>query len=153
MGVIGIIYEARPNVTVDAAVLCFKAGSACIPRRRQGRFQSSMCLTRLMREALAAEGLPENAINLVEDTSRDTATQMDEAERLSRCADRAAAQTGSAWLSRTRPYCDRDRHGQLPAAYIDATADLEMAKNIPVNAKCQRPSVCNAAESPPSTRR
>lgn len=76
MGVIGIIYEARPNVTVDAAVLCFKAGSACILRGGKEAFQSSMCLTRLMREALAAEGLPENAINLVEDTSRDTATQM-----------------------------------------------------------------------------
>ena len=76
MGVIGIIYEARPNVTVDAAVLCFKAGSACILRGGKEAFQSSMCLTRLMRAALAAEGLPENAINLVEDTSRDTATQM-----------------------------------------------------------------------------
>ena len=64
MGVIGIIYEARPNVTVDAAVLCFKAGSACILRGGKEAFQSSMCLTRLMREALAAEGLPENAINL-----------------------------------------------------------------------------------------
>ena len=76
MGVIGIIYEARPNVTVDAAVLCFKAGSACILRGGKEAFRSSMCLTRLMRAALAAEGLPENAINLVEDTSRDTATQM-----------------------------------------------------------------------------
>ena len=76
MGVIGIIYEARPNVTVDAAVLCFKAGSACVLRGGKEAFQSSMCLTRLMRAALAAEGLPENAINLVEDTSRDTATQM-----------------------------------------------------------------------------
>ena len=76
MGVIGIIYEARPNVTVDAAVLCFKAGSACILRGGKEAFRSSMCLTKLMRAALAAEGLPENAINLVEDTSRDTATQM-----------------------------------------------------------------------------
>ena len=76
MGVIGIIYEARPNVTSDAAALCLMAGSAVILRGGKEAFQSSMCLTRLMRAALAAEGLPENAINLVEDTSRDTATQM-----------------------------------------------------------------------------
>lgn len=75
MGVIGIIYEARPNVTVDAAALCFKAGSACILRGGKEAFHSSMCLTRLMRDALAAEGLPQDAINLVEDTSRDTANQ------------------------------------------------------------------------------
>ena len=76
MGVIGIIYEARPNVTVDAAALCFKAGSACILRGGKEAFRSSMCLTKIMREALASCGLPENAINLVEDTSRETATQM-----------------------------------------------------------------------------
>lgn len=76
MGVIGIIYEARPNVTVDAAALCFKAGSACILRGGKEAFHSSMCLTNLMRGALEAEGLPADAINLVEDTSRDSANQM-----------------------------------------------------------------------------
>ena len=94
MGVIGIIYEARPNVTVDAAALCFKAGSSCILRGGKEAFRSSMCLTKIMREALASCGLPENAINLVEDTSRETATQMMKA--ISKFSFRAAAQASSA---------------------------------------------------------
>ena len=76
MGVIGIIYEARPNVTVDAAVLCFKAGSACVLRGGKEAFHSSQCLAELMRDALENAGLPRDAINLVEDTSRETANQM-----------------------------------------------------------------------------
>ena len=147
MGVIGIIYEARPNVTVDAAVLCFKAGSACILRGGKEAFQSSMCLTRLMREALAAEGLPENAINLVEDTSRDTATQM---MKLNGYLDVLIPRGGaglirSVVMNATVPVIETGT-GNCHV-YVDATADLEMAKNILVNAKCQRPSVCNAAES------
>ena len=147
MGVIGIIYEARPNVTVDAAVLCFKAGSACILRGGKEAFQSSMCLTRLMRAALAAEGLPENAINLVEDTSRDTATQM---MKLNGYLDVLIPRGGaglirSVVMNATVPVIETGT-GNCHV-YVDATADLEMAKNILVNAKCQRPSVCNAAES------
>ena len=147
MGVIGIIYEARPNVTVDAAVLCFKAGSACILRGGKEAFQSSMCLTKLMRAALAAEGLPENAINLVEDTSRDTATQM---MKLNGYLDVLIPRGGaglirSVVMNATVPVIETGT-GNCHV-YVDATADLEMAKNILVNAKCQRPSVCNAAES------
>ena len=133
MGVIGIIYEARPNVTVDAAALCFKAGSACILRGGKEAFRSSMCLTKIMREALASCGLPENAINLVEDTSRETATQM---MKLNGYLD-VLIPRGGAGLIRS----------VVMNANVDASADLEMAKNILVNAKCQRPSVCNAAES------
>lgn len=147
MGVIGIIYEARPNVTVDAAALCFKAGSACILRGGKEAFHSSMCLTRIMRDALAAERLPENAINLVEDTSRETANQM---MRLNGYLDVLIPRGGAGLIqavvqNATVPVIETGT-GNCHV-YVDRSADLEMAKNILVNAKCQRISVCNAAES------
>ena len=133
MGVIGIIYEARPNVTVDAAALCFKAGSACILRGGKEAFRSCC--------------LPENAINLVEDTSRETATQM---MKLNGYLDVLIPRGGaglirSVVMNATVPVIETGT-GNCHI-YVDASADLEMAKNILVNAKCQRPSVCNAAES------
>ena len=147
LGVVAIIYESRPNVTSDAAALAVKSGNVCILRGGKEAFQSSMCLTRLMREALAAEGLPENAINLVEDTSRDTATQM---MKLNGYLDVLIPRGGaglirSVVMNATVPVIETGT-GNCHV-YVDATADLEMAKNILVNAKCQRPSVCNAAES------
>ncbi len=148
MGVIGIIYEARPNVTVDAAALCFKAGyRPASLRGGKEAFRSSMCLTKIMREALASCGLPENAINLVEDTSRETATQM---MKLNGYLDVLIPRGGaglirSVVMNATVPVIETGT-GNCHI-YVDASADLEMAKNILVNAKCQRPSVCNAAES------
>ncbi|MGM9612872.1 MAG: glutamate-5-semialdehyde dehydrogenase, partial [Butyricicoccus sp.] len=147
MGVIGIIYEARPNVTVDAAALCFKAGSACILRGGKEAFHSSMCLTKLMRAALASEGLPEDAINLVEDTSRDTANQM---MRLNGYLDVLIPRGGAGLIqavvqNATVPVIETGT-GNCHV-YVDASADLDMAAKILVNAKCQRISVCNAAES------
>ena len=148
MGVIGIIYEARPNVTVDAAALCFKAGSACILRGGKEAFHSSMCLTKLMRAALAEEGLPENAINLVEDTDRETANAM---MRLNGFLDVLIPRGGAGLIQAVV------RNATVPVietgtgnchVYVDASADLAMASRILVNAKCQRISVCNAAESP-----
>ncbi len=147
MGVIGIIYEARPNVTVDAAALCFKAGSSCILRGGKEAFHSSMCLTRLMRAALVSEGLPEDAINLVEDTSRDTANQM---MRLNGFLDVLIPRGGAGLIQAVV------RNATVPVietgtgnchVYVDASADLDMAAKILANAKCQRISVCNAAES------
>ncbi len=147
MGVIGIIYEARPNVTVDAAALCFKAGSACILRGGKEAFHSSLCLTNIMRDALAAEGLPVNAINLVEDTSRETANEM---MRLNGYLDVLIPRGGAGLIQAVV------RNATVPVietgtgnchVYVDASADLDMAARILVNAKCQRISVCNAAES------
>ncbi len=147
MGVIGIIYEARPNVTVDAASLCFKAGSACILRGGKEAFHSSMCLTQLMRQALQQQGLPENAINLVEDTSRDSANEM---MRLNGFLDVLIPRGGAGLIqavvkNATVPVIETGT-GNCHV-YVDASADLNMAAKILVNAKCQRISVCNAAES------
>ena len=147
MGVIGIIYEARPNVTVDAAALCFKAGSACILRGGKEAFHSSMCLTRLMRQTLESEGLPADAINLVEDTSRESANQM---MKMNGYLDVLIPRGGagliqSVVMNATVPVIETGT-GNCHV-YVDASADLDMAQKILVNAKCQRPSVCNAAES------
>lgn len=147
MGVIGIIYEARPNVTVDAAALCFKAGSACILRGGKEAFRSSLCLTNLMRGALERTGVPADAINLVEDTSRETANQM---MRLNGCLDVLIPRGGAGLIravveNATVPVIETGT-GNCHI-YVDASADLEKAAAILQNAKCQRISVCNAAES------
>lgn len=147
MGVIGIIYEARPNVTVDAAALCFKAGSACILRGGKEACQSSLCLTGLMRGALESCGLPADAINLVEDTSRETANRM---MRLNGCLDVLIPRGGAGLIravveNATVPVIETGT-GNCHV-YVDASADLDMAAAILKNAKCQRISVCNAAES------
>lgn len=147
MGVIGIIYEARPNVTVDAAALCFKAGSACILRGGKEAFYSSMKLTELMRTALETEGLPPDAINLVEDTTRDSSNQM---MRLNGYLDVLIPRGGAGLIqavvqNATVPVIETGT-GNCHV-YVDASADFDMAQQILVNAKCQRPSVCNAAES------
>lgn len=147
MGVIGIIFEARPNVTVDAAALCFKAGSACILRGGKEAFRTSLCLTNIMRDALDSCGLPADAINLVEDTARETATQM---MRLNGYLDVLIPRGGAGLIravveNATVPVIETGT-GNCHV-YIDDSADLIMARDILRNAKCQRISVCNAAES------
>ena len=147
MGVIGIIFEARPNVTVDAAALCFKAGSACILRGGKEAFRTSLCLTNIMRDALDSCGLPADAINLVEDTARETATQM---MRLNGYLDVLIPRGGAGLIravveNATVPVIETGT-GNCHV-YIDDSADLTMARDILRNAKCQRISVCNAAES------
>ncbi len=147
MGVIGIIYEARPNVTVDAAALCFKAGSACLLRGGKEAFHSASCLATIMRQALQAQQLPADAIVLVEDPSRESAQEM---MRLTGYLD-VLIPRGGANLIRTVV-----EHATVPVIetgtgnchiYVDDAADLDMAQSILVNAKCTRVSVCNAAES------
>ena len=146
LGVTGIIYEARPNVTVDAAALCLKAGNACILRGGREAINSNRCAVALMREALAAVGLPEDCVCLVQDTSRESASEL---MHLDGYLD-VLIPRGGAGLIRTVA-----REASVPVirtgegvchVYVDADADLEMAANILYNAKCSRPSVCNAAE-------
>lgn len=147
LGVVGMIYEARPNVTVDAAALCFKAGSACLLRGGKEAMHTSARLAEIMRGALADAGLPADAVNLVEDPSRESANQM---MRLNGYLD-VLIPRGGAGLIRTVV-----ENASVPVietgtgnchVYVDDGADLAMAQRILVNAKCSRPSVCNAAES------
>ena len=147
MGVIGIIFESRPNVTVDAAVLCLKAGSAVLLRGGKEAFHSNLAFVRLMQQALEECGLPKELIQLVEDTSRETATKM---MKLNGLLDVLIPRGGADLIrscveNATVPVIETGT-GNCHI-YVDATADLDMAVNIVFNAKTSRPSVCNAAES------
>ncbi len=146
LGVCGIIYEARPNVTADAASLCLMSGNACILRCGKEAHKSSMAITKIFRDTLAKSGLPEDAVALVEDTSRDSALAL---MRLNDYLD-VIIPRGGAGLIRSVI-----ENATVPAIetgtgnchiYVDSTANFEMAKEIVINAKTSRPSVCNAEE-------
>lgn len=147
IGVIGIIFESRPNVTVDAAALCFKAGSAVILRGGSDAINSNKALVNLMRKALAEVGAEENCVQLVEDTSHETANEM---MRLNKYIDLLIPRGGGRLIhavieNATIPVIQTGE-GNCHV-YVDESADIEMAVNIVDNAKTQRPSVCNAIES------
>lgn len=147
LGVVGIIFEARPNVTVDAAALCLKAGCVSILRGGKEAVRSNTALAGVMRAALASIGLPEALIGFVEDPSRDSANAMMRANGLID----VLIPRGGAGLIRAVV-----ENATVPVIetgvgnchiYVEKTADLEMGAQILYNAKCSRPSVCNAAES------
>ena len=146
MGVIGIIYEARPNVTCDAAGLCLKTGNAVILRGGSEAINSNKAIVKVLREALKESGLPEYSIQLVEDTSRETATKM---MKLNEYIDVLIPRGGAGLIQAVV------KNATVPVIetgvgnchiYVDEICDFEMAKNIIVNAKTSRPAVCNAAE-------
>ena len=147
LGVIGIIYEARPNVTVDSAVLCLKAGNAVFLRGGKEATRSNAALVACMKEAIRQAGMPEDAIQLLSDQSRETAKEF---MRLNTYLD-VLIPRGGAGLIRavveqsTVPVIETGS-GNCHV-YVDDSADLPMALSILINAKCSRPSVCNAAET------
>lgn len=147
MGVIGIIYEARPNVTVDAAILCLKSGNAVILRGGKEAINSNKMLAGLMRTAVKRAGLNPDIIQLVEDTDRGIALDMMKAgEYIDLLIPRGGAQLIKAVVqSATVPVIETGT-GNCHV-YVDSTADLNMAVDIVDNGKTQRPSVCNAVES------
>ena len=147
MGVIGIIYEARPNVTADAAALCLKAGNAVILRGGKEAICSNKAIVKVMQGALEQAGLTQDAIILVEDTSRDSATAM---MKLNGLIDVLIPRGGAGLIqavvqNATVPVIETGT-GNCHI-YVDKDADLDMAVNIIFNAKTSRPSVCNACES------
>lgn len=147
LGVIGIIFESRPNVTVDAATLCMKAGNCVILRGGKEAFFTNVCLTNIMRDAVKAAGLPEDIIQLVPDTSRESSNQL---MRLSQYLDVLIPRGGAGLISAVAENATvpviRTGVGNCHV-FVDASADLEMAVNIVDNGKTQRPSVCNAIET------
>ena len=147
LGVVGIIYESRPNVTVDAAVLCLKSGNAAFLRGGSESIRSNIALERVMREALAQSGLPQNAVTLVHDTSRETASQMMQLRGLIDVLipRGGAGLIAAVVLSASVPVIETGT-GNCHV-YVHEKADLRMAVDIIVNAKAQRVSVCNAAET------
>ena len=147
LGVVGIIYEARPNVTADAFALCFKTGNVVILKGGSDAIHSNMAITKVLRKAIAAGGGCEDALLLVEDTSRETAKAM---MRLNQYID-VLIPRGGAGLIRTVV-----ENSTVPVietgtgnchVYVDASADIDMAVKIILNAKTQRTGVCNACES------
>lgn len=147
LGVIGIIYEARPNVTVDAAALCLKTSNACILRGGSEAINSNKVLAKIMKKALRSAGVTEDAISLVEDTSRETAAEM---MRLNEYIDVLIPRGGAGLIktvvnTATVPVIETGT-GNCHI-YVEKSADIEMAANIIENAKTTRVSVCNAAES------
>ena len=146
LGVVAIIFEARPNVTVDAAALCLKSGNVCILRGGKEAIRSNRKAAELMRAALKSAGLPEDCVSLVQDTSHETAGELMHLDgyvdvlipRGGAGLIRAVAKEASVPVIRTgEGVCH---------IYVDSEADLDMGAEILYNAKCSRPSVCNAAE-------
>jgi glutamate-5-semialdehyde dehydrogenase len=147
LGVVGVIYENRPNVTSDAAGLCLKAGNAAFLRGSASALSSNRAVVALLRRALVKAGLPEEAVSLVEDTSHEVAVEFMRLRGLIDClVPRGGRSLVASLLEHaTVPYVlDGDGNCHL---YVDAAADLEMAESIVVNAKTQRPGVCNAVET------
>lgn len=147
LGVIGIIFEARPNVTVDAAVLCLKSGNAAVLRGGKEAIRSNLALAKIMREAIASAGLSPDCINLIDDTSRETSNAMMKANGL---IDVLIPRGGAGLIksvvqNATVPVIETGL-GNCHV-FVDESADLDMAAKILYNAKCSRPSVCNAAET------
>ena len=147
LGVVAIIYENRPNVTADAAALCIKSGNAALLRGSAGALESNRVIASALRQAIEKAGLPADAVVLVEDVSHKTAVEF---VRLRGIIDCLIPRGGPALLAMildnaTVPYVlDGDGNCHV---YVDVSADLAMAERIIVNAKMQRPSVCNAAET------
>jgi glutamate-5-semialdehyde dehydrogenase len=147
LGVVGIIYEARPNVTVDAAALCLKSGNAVLLRGSSSAYESNTALVRVVRDAVGGAGLPADAVQLVPGEGREAVRELMRARGL---VD-VLIPRGGASLIRTVV-----EESTVPVietgtgnchVYVDADADIDMAIDILVNSKAQRPSVCNAAET------
>jgi len=147
LGVIGIIYEARPNVTSDAASLCVKSGNAVLLKGGSEAFHSNMAIAEILRKALKDSGLPEDAIQLIPSVDRDVVRQL---IQLTDYLDLVIPRGGEGLIRYVT------ENARVPVVqhfkgvchvYVHAEADLEKARNIAVNAKTQRPGVCNAAET------
>ena len=146
MGVIGIIYESRPNVTSDAAALALKSGSVCILRGGKEAFRSANAIVNALRAGLKSLGITENAVNLVQDTSRASATALMTANGyIDLLIPRGGAGLINACVQNATVPCIATGTG-ICLVYVEKTADLDMALSIVNNAKTSRPSVCNAEE-------
>ncbi len=147
LGVVFFIYESRPNVTVDAAALCVKSGNAVILRGGSEARHSNRALHRVLTAALEAEGLPGDAVQLVETTDR---AAVGEFLRLGQLIDVTVPRGGRSLIERVTEEATMPviKHFDgICHVYVDASADEQMAADIVINSKCQRPGVCNAAES------
>ena len=147
MGVIGMIYESRPNVTADAATLCLKTGNAVILRGGKEAYNSNKCICEIMRDAVEKAGFPKDIIQFVDDTTREVTTELMKSDKyLDLLIPRGGAGLIKAVTKNATVPVIETGTGNCHL-YVDESADIEMAVNITDNAKTQRPSVCNAIET------
>lgn len=146
LGVVAIIYESRPNVTSDAAALCLKSGNVCVLRGGKAAFRSAGAIASALREGISAAGLPEDAVNLVQDTTHESANELMRAVGyVDLLIPRGGAGLIKNCTDNAKVPCIETGTG-ICHVYVDAEANLDMALDIIENAKTSRPSVCNAAE-------
>lgn len=146
MGVIGIIYEARPNVTVDAFGICLKAGNAVILRGGKEAIETNKVLAKILQNAVLAAGLPKGTVQLITNTTHESANELMRCNTLDLLIPRGGARLINAVVQNATVPVIQTGVGNCHA-YVDASADLETAAKIVENGKCSRPSVCNALET------
>ncbi|MBL9200604.1 MAG: glutamate-5-semialdehyde dehydrogenase, partial [Opitutaceae bacterium] len=146
IGVIGIIYESRPNVTIDCAILCLKSGNACILRGGKECFHTNTALAALIQRALEAAGLPAHAVQLVPTTDRAALTALLKLDTLIHCIIPRGGEALIRHVAENSTIPVIKHYKGVCFVYVDQAADLAMAEAITLNAKVQRPSACNAAE-------
>lgn len=146
LGVVGMIYESRPNVTADAAALCLKAGNAIILRGGKEAINSNKCIAELMRKAVMSAGLPEDSIQLVTDTSRESAMELMHLKDLDVLIPRGGAGLIRSVVDNARVPIIQTGVGNCHI-YVDKVCNMKMAADIIYNAKTSKPSVCNAVET------
>lgn len=147
IGVIAIIYESRPNVTIDCAVLCLKSGNATILRGGKEAFYTNTLLGELIRESLRETGLPEHAVQLIPTTEREALSILLKQEDSVHCIIPRGGESLIRFVTQNSRIPVIKHYLGVCSVYIDAEADAKMAIDIAVNAKCQRPSVCNSIEN------
>lgn len=147
MGVIGIIYESRPNVTVDCAVLCLKSGNASILRGGKEAFHSNMKLAEIIQGALRESGIHEDAVQFIPTTDRSALNVLLKQDDTIHCIIPRGGESLIRFTVENSRIPVIKHYTGVCSVYIDAAADADMAESILINSKCQRPSVCNAAEN------
>lgn len=147
LGVIGIIYESRPNVTVDAAALCIKAGNAVILRGGSEAFRSNQCLAKMLQRSLKEAGLPETAVQLVGTTDRDAVLDLLKLEEFIDVMIPRGGEELIRFVAENARMPVLKHYKGVCHVYVDREADFDMARKICLNAKVQRPGVCNAMET------
>ena len=146
IGVIGIIYESRPNVTVDCAILCLKSGNASILRGGKESFHTNTALAALIQQALTAAGLPADAVQLIPTTDRAALTTLLKLDTLIHCIIPRGGESLIRYVAENSTIPVIKHYTGVCFVYVDRDADADLAEKIIVNAKTQRPGVCNAAE-------
>jgi len=147
MGVIGIIYESRPNVTIDCAILCLKSGNASILRGGKEAFHSNMKLAEIIKATLQANGIHEDAVQFIPTTDRWALNVLLKQDDTIHCIIPRGGESLIRFTVENSRIPVIKHYTGVCSIFVDATADVAMAENILLNSKCQRPSVCNAAEN------